>query len=87
MKPYVRKSICDSLLKGRWWKVLLEEIFLIFDFSTGNSVNFGVIKAANLIQTIWGAEMAENGKAAGASSHIPPAWFTALRSALLDFRL
>ena len=47
----------------------MEEIFVIFDFCTGNSVNFGVIKLANLTQTIWGAGMAENGKAAGASSH------------------
>ena len=48
MKHCIRKLICDSHLKGRWWKVLLEKIFPMFDFSTGNSVNFGVMKAANL---------------------------------------
>ena len=46
VEPLIAISLFD---KGGWWTVLLEEIFPIFSFSTGNSINFQVIKANNLI--------------------------------------
>lgn len=54
--------------KCRWWMVWLEEISPLFDFSTGNSIDFEVTK---LFQAFWGAVMVKNWKARGASFQTP----------------
>lgn len=64
---------------------LLEDIFPLFDFSTGNSTNIEVIKAANFVLSYLGGCNDQKLESSWALRQTPIGWFTVPPTTLREF--